>query len=549
MGEDVPPTSAPDPTRAIHDLSEVEIRDAETKPDEWIGRVLDARYRLSGAIGEGGFGFVFRAKHLILGRDVAVKILQSAGHADPVERARFDRESSMLAALSHPHIVGVTDFGVSDGVPYLVMELVEGRSLRALLDARELTAERALSLVVQILKALTYAHEHGIVHRDLKPANVLVQRLGDEDHAKLLDFGFAKFFGAQENKAGNELTAQGTAFGTAGYIAPEQLGSATIDGRVDVYAASVLLFEMLAGRRPFQEPGGDTVYELRGTLIEPTPSLAALRPDPPLAAALDPILARGLAKDPAQRFDSALEMMRALEPFLPAPRLSAVPPASAPSAPRAKATPALPILAVVIAIAALGMITIVGVIAGFVWSRSQDEPEVAPVAMAPAPSFQIEHDTPLLGPPTGERPAPGDVWAPPLPPELAVIRAQLADGDPLRATERRTLARMIREQPWDARPHLLLAYSQRQERSLTAAIQSYERAYRASPASRGDEQMLTDLVVMAAHPTAGSRAAEAIATIYGSEAIPAVDRAIAVSIVDARAHGRLQALRDRLAAN
>ncbi|AKF03090.1 serine/threonine-protein kinase [Sandaracinus amylolyticus] len=546
MGEDVPPTSAPDPTRAIHDLSEVEIRDAEAKPREWIGRVLDARYRLSEPIGEGGFGFVFRAKHLILGRDVAVKILQSAAHADPVERARFDRESSMLAALSHPHIVGVTDFGVSEGVPYLVMELVEGRSLRAMLDQRELTAERALALVVQILKALAYAHEHGIVHRDLKPANVLVQRLGDDDHAKLLDFGFAKFFGALENKAGNELTAHGTAFGTAGYIAPEQLGSSTIDGRVDLYAASVLLFEMLAGRRPFQDP--DTVHELRATLIEPPPSLVTLRPDLPLAPALDPILARGLAKDPAQRFESALEMMRALEPFLPAPRVSAAP-APSPPARRAPPMPSLPIIAAVIGAAALGLITIAGVIAGWAWSRSHDEPEPPPVATLPAPSFQIEHDTPLLGPPTGERPAPGDVWAPPLPPELAAIRTQLAAGETLRAPERRTLTRMIREQPWDARPHLLLAYSQRQERSLTAAIQSYERAYRASPASRGDEQMLTDLVVMAAHPTAGTRAAEAIATIYGSEAIPAVDRAIAVSIVDARAHGRLQALRDRLAAN
>jgi serine/threonine protein kinase len=154
------------------------------------------------------------------------------------------------------------------------------------------------------------------VHRDLKPTNVLVQSLGAEDHAKLLDFGFAKFFGAAGARANNSLTAQGTAFGTTGYIAPEQLSSATVDGRADLYAAGVILFESLVGRRPFDH--GDAIEELRATLLQPPPSLESARPDLAIATMLDPILARALAKDPAERFGSATEMIEALEPFLPA---------------------------------------------------------------------------------------------------------------------------------------------------------------------------------------------------------------------------------------
>ena len=567
---------SPDRTRAIDDLDEVEIReaapgpaesttDAAPLPETWIGRVLDARYRISEVIGEGGFGFVFRAKHLILGRDVAVKILQTADGADPLARARFERESSMLAALQHPHIVTVTDFGVSESLPYLVMELVDGQSLRALMDRHQLAPERALRIVVQILKALSFAHEHGIVHRDLKPANVLVQSLGGEDHAKLLDFGFAKFFGEAENKAGNALTAHGTAFGTTGYVAPEQLGSAPIDGRVDLYAASVMIFELIAGRRPFQAVGShDAVHELRATLLEPPPSLAAAKPELPLAAALDPILVRGLAKDPAARFESAAEMGRALEELLPrtsaAPIATvAVPDAVPVGAPRADAAPArpnapprapsVPMIAALLIVPALA-ITALAVI-GIGWSMLQD-PEPTPAALAaPAPppdeGEEVELGGLLLGPPVGDRPAPADPWAGAVPPELAEIRAHLDAGEPLGAADRRTLNRMIRAQPWDARPHLLIGYAERRDRSLTVAIQSYERAYRASPASRGDEHMLTDLVVMASHPTAGDRAAAALETIYGPEALPALDRAIAVSIVQPRTHERLRAVRERLA--
>jgi hypothetical protein len=556
---------------------------APADPAAWIGRVLESRYRIEAPLGAGGFGYVFRAKHLILGRDVAVKILQSSA-TDALARARFERESTMLAAVSHPHIVTVTDFGVTDGVPFLVMELVEGASLREIIEPGSLAPERAIRLVVQILKALAYAHERGIVHRDLKPTNVLVQSLGAEDHAKLLDFGFAKFFGAAGARANNSLTAQGTAFGTTGYIAPEQLSSATVDGRADLYAAGVILFESLVGRRPFDH--GDAIEELRATLLQPPPSLESARPDLAIATMLDPILARALAKDPAERFGSATEMIEALEPFLPArsslPSSAPVVP-SPPIVPSTRITPsagpeapttafvapaaarstaatggttlleraaALPSSVWVAAAAAMLMIALLA--ASVAWiGESAPEPPPAPIAepttggdLEPEPVF----DSALLGPPVGDRPVPEDPWATDVPEDLAAIHARLGTGEALGGEDRRTLFRQIRDRPWDPRPHLLFARAEHERRAFTSAIQSYERAYRASPASRGDERMLRDLVMMSSHATAGPRAVEALALIYGTEALPALDRAIAVLVTHPRTRARVQQARERIAA-
>lgn len=531
-----------------------------TSAELWIGRVLDARYRLNDTLGSGGFGHVFRAKHLILGRDVAVKILHDEAR-DPIARARFDREASTLAALSHPHIVTATDFGVSEGSPYLVMELVPGETLREVIDHGALAPERAIRLVVQILKALDFAHGHGIVHRDLKPTNVLVQQLGDDDHARLLDFGFAKFFGEETRRgAGNSLTERGTAFGTTGYIAPEQLGGAEIDGRCDLYAAGVILFEAIAGRRPFQV--AEAVEELRATLLAPTPTLSSVREGIALASELDAILARALAKDPAERFESARDMVHALEALVPrasaapepapperAPTASAPEPGPASITPHARSRP--PEWAMLAVLAGGGLLA-TAMIVTFVVARTwgDDAPEPAPVASAPTLLAFDAPDVPEipLGPPTGDRPPPADPWRADVPPELAAMRAQLDADQPLAPRDRRELRRRMREQPWDARPHLLFAYAERARNALTSSIQSYERAYRADPSVRGDARMLRDLIVMASHASSSERATEAIATIYGTEAVPALDRALAVSIVDARARTRLERTRTRATA-
>jgi eukaryotic-like serine/threonine-protein kinase len=541
----------PDPTRAIDDLDEVMIAPDPSRastPDAWIGRVLEDRYRVTSVLGEGGFGVVLRAKHLTLGRDVAIKILQTPDGADPMARARFDRESSMLAALAHPHIVAVSDFGMSDGTPFLVMELVEGESLRAMMDRGAITPERALRIILQILKALAYAHERGIVHRDLKPANVLVQDLAGEDHAKLLDFGFARMFGEGGDKPGNQLTAHGTAFGTAGYIAPEQLGAGPFDGRTDLYPAAVMIYEMIAGERPFKAASPEPADELRAQLLGKAPALSSLRPDLALATALDPIVLRGIATAPKDRFASANEMARAIEELLPrassaptAPPPSVAPPVPAPVT--ARAFPPIPRGAVLPVAGVVGLALMIGL--GFALTGTDDPP---PPLAKPRPEIEtpVELGPVLLGPSVGDRPAPRDPWVEPIPEELASIRESLLSGAPLEARERRALSRRSREQPWDPRPHLLIAYADRRERSLTNSIQEYERAYRASPESRGDVHMLSDLVVMAAHPTAGERAGEAIEAIYASEALPALERAIEASVVDARVHARLASLHARL---
>ncbi|MCI0571306.1 MAG: serine/threonine protein kinase [Myxococcaceae bacterium] len=193
-------------------------------------------------IGRGGMGRVFRARHVRLGRHVAVKFLPAEHAADVEARARFEREARALALLAHPGIVAVHDFGEDEGEPYLVMELVEGRPLAELLP---LPPERAVRVAVQLCDALTYAHARGVVHRDVTPRNVL---MGEDGQVKLADFGIAR--GASLSA----VTAPHIAAGTPGYVAPEALTGAAPDPRMDVYAVGALLHAMVMGRPP--GPGG-----------------------------------------------------------------------------------------------------------------------------------------------------------------------------------------------------------------------------------------------------------------------------------------------------
>lgn len=290
---------------------------ATDDPAGWIGTVLEQRYRLNEVLGEGGFAAVYRATHLSLGRDVAVKILHAEKGADANVLARFEREADVLSRLAHPGIVAATDFGVANGTPFLVMELVEGRTLRAVIDEGRLPVERALSIARQMLRALSYAHAKGVLHRDLKPGNVILfapdATEGDEPElvAKVLDFGLAKVVRG-ESKSKTPITAAGVAFGTAGYVSPEVLSGRPADVRSDLYAVGVMLFEMLAGRRPYGDRNRDG--ELRATISSASPpSLLELVPDLPCGAELDAILQLALARRPSERFADAASMLAALE--------------------------------------------------------------------------------------------------------------------------------------------------------------------------------------------------------------------------------------------
>jgi serine/threonine protein kinase len=271
---------------------------SERARDPDIGRVVAGAYRICGLLGRGGMARVFEADSLKGGPRVALKLVHAELCDDPVVLARFDREARAAAEVAHANVVGVHALGRDDdGAPFLVMELVRGPTLFAVLQAeRRLDVVRACALAAQLLDALDAIHARGIVHRDLKPENVLLEpaHAGGE-LLKLCDFGIATLVEARRRL---ELTPLGRVMATPHYASPEQLGGARGDHPgADLYAVAVMLYEMLAGRRPFEAPALPALIE-RVRSEEPAP-LRVHRRDVP--EALDALIARGLAKDPAQR--------------------------------------------------------------------------------------------------------------------------------------------------------------------------------------------------------------------------------------------------------
>jgi Protein kinase domain len=287
------------------------------------GQLLEGRYQIEHRLGEGGVGFVYRARQINLHRRVAIKLLQQDVMGDEELRPRFEREALTLAALSHPNIVSLTDYGAVQGRPYLVMELLEGRTLRDILDHDgALEVGRALALVRQVLLALAYAHELGIVHRDLKPANLLVQALPSHEHVKVLDFGLVKLLPGSYLDRGVQLSRVGFTFGTPAYMSPEHATGAEVDGRSDLYALGVLVFELLSGQKPFD---GELQDILRAHFTAPVPKLAERNPALARRADLQALVERAMAKERDQRFASAAEMIAAVDAVLRAPALAPAP--------------------------------------------------------------------------------------------------------------------------------------------------------------------------------------------------------------------------------
>ncbi|MEU5520913.1 protein kinase [Streptomyces sp. NPDC047860] len=273
-------------------------------PDNWGngGLVGDGRYRLTGRLGRGGMAEVFAAEDVRLGRTVAVKLLRSDLAEDPVAKARFTREAQSVAGLNHHAIVAVYDSGedVIGGqpVPYIVMEIVEGRTIRDLLmNAEAPGPEQALIIVSGVLEALAYSHQHGIVHRDIKPANVIITHNGA---VKVMDFGIARAL----HGASTTMTQTGMVMGTPQYLSPEQALGKAVDHRSDLYATGCLMYELLALRPPFT---GETPLSVVYQHVQdiPTPPSEASDACPP---ELDGLVMRSLAKDPDDRFQTAEEM-------------------------------------------------------------------------------------------------------------------------------------------------------------------------------------------------------------------------------------------------
>ena len=275
-----------------------------------------AGYRIDGRLGEGGMGTVYRATQLSLERVVALKLLTAELSADPAFRERFRREGLLQAALDHPHIVTVYEAGETDNRLFLAMRMVEGPTLKDLILRHQLDDRRALRLLAQVAEALDAAHAKGLIHRDVKPQNVLV---GAGDHAYLADFGLTK---GHDDAA---MTETGQFVGTIDYISPEQARGARATARSDVYALTAVLCECLTGRVPFERATEERA--LLAHLTEPPPRLSQVRPD--LPAAMDEVVAQGMAKDPADRPASAGELMLLARRALgAAPAEASTPPAS-----------------------------------------------------------------------------------------------------------------------------------------------------------------------------------------------------------------------------
>ncbi len=287
------------------------MRPEASTPDALVGQIVGGRYRILRRIGAGGMGAVYEGDHVELGKRVAIKFLLERYDDDPEAVARFRREARIASQIGQANIVDVTDVGTDDtGRSFIVMELLSGMTLGEVLQrGGPMPPERAVAVIRQVLAGLGAAHDKGIVHRDMKPENVFVENRGDDgqDRIKIVDFGISKLIAANESKI--RLTATGAVIGTPVYMAPEQaMGLVEVDQRVDLYAVGVMLFEMLAGRPPFQ--GTNYAALVSQHLHVAPPSLAALRPDVPRAVV--EAVARALAKEPGDRFASAAEMARAL---------------------------------------------------------------------------------------------------------------------------------------------------------------------------------------------------------------------------------------------
>ncbi len=292
-----------------------------------IGKTL-AHYEITGPLGKGGMGEVFRARDTKLGREVAIKVLPAEMSRDPERLARFDREARSLATLQHANVASIYGFETAGDTRFLVMELADGEDLSARLQRGALPVEEAVDLGIQLATGLAAAHAVGIIHRDLKPANI---KISADGRLKVLDFGLARAYGNDESSASGPehsptltaMTQPGVILGTAAYMSPEQARGKHVDHRADIWAFGVVLFGMLTGQRVFE---GETVSDtLAGVLRAEVPWDQLPKHTPP---SLRRLLDRCLERDPARRLQAIAEARITLED-LKAGRSDEAAPASA----------------------------------------------------------------------------------------------------------------------------------------------------------------------------------------------------------------------------
>ncbi|MFO0652415.1 MAG: serine/threonine-protein kinase [Polyangiales bacterium] len=394
------------------------------------GVTLDERYRVVRLLGEGAMGAVYEAEHVVIGRRVAVKVLHARFTRSPEAVSRFTREARAAAAIGHPHIVSVTDFGTHGQQPFLVMELLRGETLgERIAKSPAVPYQEACVIMGQVLSALDAAHAIGVVHRDLKPENVFVR----EERAtsvKLLDFGVSKFHppGGREQ----HITKDGLLVGTPNYMAPEQwTGQRDIDCRADLFAAGVMFFELLTGGLPYEGADERELFEevVRGVHAPPSPSEIA----PGVPPALDAVVLKAVERERERRYQTAQEFLDALRPFGAAAEIHRAPPGAIPSpdiTQRALARTPIPLSATIpavvearasrpvsrpargryVAVVAALLTLTAGVFAGVLLVRpTREPPRIAPrVAQAPlrTEAARVEAAPPAAPPTTPPTDAP-----------------------------------------------------------------------------------------------------------------------------------------------
>jgi serine/threonine protein kinase len=274
-----------------------------SRPDERLGTVLQDRYRITTCLAAGAMGVVYRAERVGLGRPVAIKFLRE-GAASPAElRRRFAIEARAASRMNHPNCVPVIDFGTDRDIPYIVMELVAGQTLRELLTLGALAVPRALAIARQVLAGLAHAHAHGVVHRDIKPENILVWSDAMGEHVQITDFGLAKL--------DSLAVSQKIAIGTPSYMSPEQTLGMPVDVRSDVYSTGILLFELLAVQKPFK--GRHPFETMRLQREARIPTFEAVAPERLIPTGVEGVVRRALAKEREERYACAVDLAEALE--------------------------------------------------------------------------------------------------------------------------------------------------------------------------------------------------------------------------------------------
>ena len=282
-------------------------------PDPLIGRVIAGRFKITDLIARGGMGKVYRAEQTPLDRVCALKVLHPnyMGDADPEFQRRFFREASTASKITHPNSVTIFDYGkTDDDIYYMAMEYLEGFTLhQTLRRVRTMSEERVSRIAQQVCRALREAHAQGVIHRDLKPANIFLTRHGDDDDfVKVLDFGLVKHVSERPEE---QLTQTGLFMGSPKYMAPEQIQGEMVDARTDIYSLGIILYEMLAGKVPFER--ATSVNILMAHVGEPPPPMIEVNPNLECSQAFHDLVMRCIAKNPAERFGSMDELLQAIK--------------------------------------------------------------------------------------------------------------------------------------------------------------------------------------------------------------------------------------------